>query len=114
MPAKNNRQSPQADYSGAPKNIRNFAEGKNIIPQGIIEGEKQANNNIEHIIKYLHSDAFARNIESMIDAAINKLLMNLPEGGANVIEFDPSATQDYVATQISALRSELMAIINNL
>jgi hypothetical protein len=71
------RQAPQGDYSHAPKNIRNYVEGKNILPQGIITSNEQNIQNVEHIIKYLHSDAFDRKIQDIVDARIKAALANL-------------------------------------
>lgn len=66
MPRQSTRKPPQGNYANAPKNLRNFAEGKNIIPQGIITDTQQSINNVEHIIKYLGSDRFIQNISDKL------------------------------------------------
>jgi len=89
MPAKRQRNAPLGSYSNAPKNLRNFATGSNIIPQGIITDPQQNVNNVEHIIKYLSSNAFRR----MIDDQVKGYLASNPSGGeGEVVEnpFDPS------------------------
>jgi hypothetical protein len=77
------RKPPQGDYSHAPRNLRNFAEGKNLLPQGIITSNEQAIHNVEHIIKYLNSEAFDRKIQGMIDASIAKALAKMPSENKN-------------------------------
>jgi len=80
MPINSDRKPPLADYSNASKNLRNFAEGKNILRQGIIDKEdsRQAVHNIEHIIKYLESKQFEKKIIDFIGKEIDKI--EFPEG----------------------------------
>jgi hypothetical protein len=68
MPKKSNRKAPQGNYSQAPKNLRNFVSGKTILRQGIITDETQNVHNVEHIIKYLQSNAFKRKIKETVEA----------------------------------------------
>jgi hypothetical protein len=70
MPRESQRRPPQASYANAPKNLRNFAEGSGIVPQGIITDETQNVHNVEHIIKYLDSNAFKRKVQGWIKAAL--------------------------------------------
>jgi len=74
MPRQSNRQPPSGNYSQAPKNLRNFAEGANIIPQGIITDPQQNVHNVEHIIKYLYSDAFIRKLQGSLEDWIRGLI----------------------------------------
>jgi hypothetical protein len=114
MPRASQRQAPSGNYSNAPKNLRNFHEGKNIVPQGIITDPQQNVHNVEHIIKYLQSNAFDRKIQSMIDAAIGKAFGNLPEGEntTTTIEnrFDPSSTNQAIQNIWNAISNLEQAV----
>jgi hypothetical protein len=78
MPTQSHRKPPIGNYANAAKNLRNFAEGSNILPQGIITSNEQATHNVEYILQYLNSEIFDRKIQSMIDASIAKAMADLP------------------------------------
>jgi len=59
------RQPPKGDYSKAPKNMRNFVNGK-MLRQGIIEGTDQTTANTAQIIKFLQSKRFNDKIKGII------------------------------------------------
>jgi len=96
MPRNSHRQPPTTDYSNAPKNLRSFRDQSRIIPQGIIDPEHPTQNvhNVEHIIKYLKSNAFRSMIEGMIQGALDKLPPQGEGGGETIINnenpFDPT------------------------
>jgi len=106
MPRQSNRQPPSGNYSQAPKNLRNFAQGVNIVPQGIITDPQQNVHNVEHIIKYLYSDAFIRKLQGSLGDWIKGLIgdavgaIEFPEGSTTEVSnnttnnvenpFDPS------------------------
>jgi len=93
MPRQSDRNQPQVDYSRASKNFRSFRDQSRIIPQGIITDPQQNVHNVEHIIKYLQSNAFRSMIETMIQGAIDNLPKN--EAGETIINnentFDASS-----------------------
>jgi len=59
------RQAPSGNYANAPKNMRNFAQGKKVIPQGLILDEEQNKKNTMHIIKYMQSGRFEDKIREI-------------------------------------------------
>jgi len=59
------RQKPKGDYSKAPKNMRNFVNGK-MLRQGIIEGIDQTTANTAQIIKFFQSKRFNDKIKAII------------------------------------------------
>jgi hypothetical protein len=107
MPRQSQRQPPAGNYSTAAKNLRNFAEGRNIVPQGIITDPQQNVHNVEHIIKYLHSNAFDRKIQAMIDASISAIPEATATETSTTVEnsFNPARINQEIQNLWAAIRS---------
>jgi phage host-nuclease inhibitor protein Gam len=75
MPRQSSRKAPAGNYSQAPRNMRNFVLGKSVLRQGVITDETQNVRNVEHVIKYLQSNAFKRKIKETAEAEEESLLL---------------------------------------
>jgi|GEM_PF-3934171 len=65
MPRETGRQPPRGDYSKSAKNLRRFAEGRQILRQGQITSETQSARNVQQIIKYLQGPQFESRVKEL-------------------------------------------------